>query len=139
MMDITLLLFLAVIVIVGLILVVIMGTRPRRAGVLDRAQYQKDWDEIVASVTSDASTQQFAILQADKLLDRALKEKGFQGNTMAERLTSASRVFSRRDAVWTAHKLRNRIAHDHNITITLPWTKKALNSFKRALKDVGAL
>ena len=58
---------------------------------------------------------------------------------MAERMTSASRVFSRRESVWAAHKLRNRIAHEHTVKINPEWTRKALASFKRALKDLGAI
>ena len=58
---------------------------------------------------------------------------------MGERLTSASRVFSRREAVWAAHKLRNRVAHEDTVRINPDLTRKALGSFKRALKDIGAI
>ncbi len=138
-MDSVIALMLAGIMIVGLILVVMMSVGRRGAKLLDKQQYQQDWLAIERSVTSDAGTQQFAILQADKLLDKALKEAGYTGQTMAERMTSASRVFSRRESVWAAHKLRNRIAHEHTVKINPEWTRKALASFKRALKDLGAI
>jgi hypothetical protein len=132
------LLFAAVIV-VGLVLLTLMGMGRKKSKSLDSAAYQKAWDELERSITADNATQQFAIIQADKLLDKALKESGYTGTTMAERMTSASRVFSQREAVWTAHKLRNRIAHEHTAKINPQWVKKALQSFKRALKDIGAL
>lgn len=129
----------AAVIIIGLTLIVIMGMARKSSKKLNVAQYTNEWDEIEASITNDHKTQQFAILQADKLLDKALKESGFRGETMAERMTSASRVFSQREAVWTAHKIRNRIAHESNVKINQQWAKKAMSSFKRGLKDLGAL
>lgn len=138
-MDTVIVMMVAGVVVVGLILIVMMSVGRKGKASLNQAQYQKDWLAIQSSVTKDASTQQFAILQADKLLDRALRESGYSGETMAERLTSASRVFSKREAVWVAHKLRNRIAHDDHVRINPEWTRKALASFKRALRDLGAI
>lgn len=129
----------AAVIIVGLSLMTMMGMAKKSSKKLNVAAYTSEWNEIESSVTSDQKTQQFAILQADKLLDKALKESGYRGETMAERMTSASRVFSQREAVWTAHKIRNRIAHESNVKINKQWASKALNSFKRGLKDLGAL
>ena len=138
-MDSMIVLLFAVVIVIGLGLLVVMGLSRKTSKKLDLEKYKKDWSDIEQSITADNKTQQFAIIQADKLLDRALKESGFSGNTMAERMTSASRVFSQRESVWTAHKLRNRIAHESNAKINQQWAKKALLSFKRALKDLGAL
>jgi len=138
-MDTMLMLLFAGVLVVGLILIFVMTMSRRGTRQLDRQAYQKDWLAIEMSVSSEPHSQQFAILQADKLLDRALRERGYKGETMGERMTAASRVFTRRDAVWAAHKLRNRIAHEDKVRINSGLTKKALASFKRALKDVGAI
>lgn len=138
-MELPIVLLFAAVIVVGLVLMAVMGMGRNRSKKLDVATFQKAWDDIESSITSDNNTFQFAIIQADKLLDKALKESGYAGTTMAERMTSASRAFSQREAVWTAHKLRNRIAHEHTAKINPIWAKKALQSFKRALKDVGAL
>lgn len=129
----------AAVIIIGLVLMAVMGLGRKSSKSLDKAVFKKAWDEIENSISDDNKTLQFAIIQADKLLDRALKEGGYAGTTMAERMTSASRIFSQRESVWTAHKLRNRIAHEHTAKINPQWAKKALQSFKRALKDIGAL
>lgn len=129
----------ALVLVIGITLLVIMTVSKKKSNRLNPDKYQREWASIETSITSDNKTQQFAIIQADKLLDRALKESGYAGTTMAERMTSASRVFSQREAVWTAHKLRNRIAHETNARIHDQWAKKAMASFKRALKDLGAL
>lgn len=138
-MDITLLLIFAGVIVVGLILIMVITTGRGGTKQFNKEAYQKDWLSIEMSVSNDPASQQFAILQADKLLDRALRERGYRGETMGERMTVASRMFTRRDAVWAAHKLRNRIAHDDKVMINAGLTKKALASFKKALKDLGAI
>ena len=121
----------------GLLAVVLLSRRGNRS--LDKEKYQQDWLAIEQSMQSDSASQQFAVLQADKLLDRALKDKGFKGQTMGERMTSASRLFSKRGHVWAAHKLRNRIAHESNVKLSDKLARQALVSFKRALRDIGAV
>jgi len=137
--DSAIILMFAGVVVVGLILIAMMAVGRKGRTTLNKVAYQKEWLTIEGSVTKDPSSQQFAVLQADKLLDKALRESGYAGQTMGERLTSASRVFSRREAVWAAHKLRNRVAHEDTVRINPDLTRKALGSFKRALKDIGAI
>jgi len=54
-----------------------------------------------------------AIIEADIILDDTLKQKGYLGSSLGERLKSISsgQLESLNDA-WEAHKVRNRIAHD---------------------------
>ena len=136
--NILLMFLLGVLVVAGLLFAVITFTR-RAPKTLNRAKYQSDWLTIEQSLSSEPGSWQLAVLNADKLLDRALKERSYKGNTMGERMVAAGRVFSKRDYVWAAHKLRNRLAHEEGISPTLNVTKQALASFKHALKDLGAL
>ncbi len=129
---------LGVLVVAVLLFAVITLTR-RAPKTLNREKYQTDWLTIEQSVSSEPGSWQLAVLNADKLLDRALKERNYKGNTMGERMVAAGRVFTKRDYVWAAHKLRNRLAHEEGITLTLKVAKQALASFKHALKDLGAL
>lgn len=122
---------------IGLLMIISLGRRGKSQ--LDKVTYQKEWLSIEGSVRSDAASQQFAIFQADKLLDRALRESGFAGETMGERMKNAKTSFTKRDAVWAAHKLRNRIAHEDKVAINPRLTRQALASFKRALRDLGAI
>lgn len=129
------------IVIVGIGLLVVIAVSKRGVKPLNKEQYQTSWITIEKSVinTDDPAKLQMAILYADKLLDKALKELRYKGESMGERMASASRVFTRREAVWAAHKLRNRIAHEEKVKINPQLTKKALASFKKALQDLGAI
>lgn len=77
-----------------------------------------------------------AILDADKLLDYALKVKGYQG-TLGEKLKKAGPRFSNKNAVWAAHKLRNQVAHELG-DVSKDIAKSALSGFKQALNDLGA-
>lgn len=133
--------------IISLIAIVLLGvlallagygaSRLRRTG-LDRSYYQKRWDEI-QSLLKSAEGQQLSIIEADKLLDEALRKLRFSGKTMGERLVSAQRNFSNPNNVWTAHKLRNRVVHEASVKLQKRQLQTALAAIRVALKDLGAL
>ena len=77
-----------------------------------------------------------SIWQADKLLDFALEKSGFSGS-LGEKLKKASSVFSDLDGVWSAHKLRNRMAHEMDHRAKAFEVKFALRMYKKALSDLG--
>jgi hypothetical protein len=79
-----------------------------------------------------------AIIDADKLLDEALRKHRFKGKTMGERLVSAQRMISDNDAVWYAHKLRNRLVHEPNVRLKKNEARTALAGFRQGLRDLGA-
>ena len=107
---------------------------------LNVEKYRSSWLKIDGAIEQgNPPTYQMAILNADKLLDNALKESKYSGNTMGERLKSADAAFSNVNAVWAAHKLRNRIAHEPDVTIRYDTARRAMTAFKQALKDIGAV
>lgn len=139
MMDKGLIALAAAAIIIALILFLIIHFSPK-SNTLDREKYQSRWLSIESkSKSGSVDAKHMAILQADKLLDLALKETGSRGQTMAERMKSRQGVWSNANAVWAAHKLRNRIAHDDNVNVSDDTARRALASFKRALKDLGAM
>ena len=75
------------------------------------------------------------ILEADKLLDFALGKYGFQG-TLGEKLKKAEKLFSDKNGVWFAHKMRNRFAHELDFEPSEFEFRKALESFHKALIDL---
>lgn len=110
----------------------------RRSSKLNKDYYREKWANIDAASTQEVGWVQ-AIVEADKLLDDALKKSGYKGKTMGERLVSASRAFSDKDRTWAAHKLRNRVVHETSIKLRKKHVQGALSAFQRALKDLGAL
>ncbi len=107
---------------------------------LEVEKYRRRWLEIEGLLSRDDQKRcQFAVIEADKLLDYAMKENGVKGDTMGERLKSAKEKWSDRNAVWTAHKLRNQIVHEENVQVGYDSARRALSGFKKALKDMGAI
>ena len=128
-------LFLAVVVVAGLVLLVGLGQFSRRRSGLDAKFYRDRWTKIEQVQKMGEAGWQVAIIQADKLLDQALRERGFSGDTMGDRLKSSHAG----DKVWAAHKIRNRIAHETDVKLNAIVVNQALRGFKQGLKNVGAL
>ncbi len=106
----------------------------------DIEAYQARFLAIENKLTRDnPATFMNAVIEGDKLLDRALNEIGVPGKTMGEKLKKAGDKFSNIDAVWHAHKLRNTVAHETDFDITYKQAATALLAYKQALKDLGAI
>lgn len=131
-------LFAAIVIVVALIFA-IMGVI-RKGGHVNVEKYRSKWLAIEQSLSkSTIQTAPLAIINADKLVDAALRERGIGGGTMGERMKTAEALWSRSDALWDAHKLRNRIAHETDTNVSYDQARRALAAYKRALKDLGAI
>jgi hypothetical protein len=127
-----------IVVLVALLgLVLGAGYLKRRPKMLDAAYFQNKWKEAQV-FCKDKATWPLAIINADKLLDDALKRRRFKGKTMGERMVAAQRELSDNDGVWFAHKLRNRLVHEADVNLKESDVKKALIGIRQALKDLGA-
>jgi hypothetical protein len=130
--------FLIIIIIFGVAVLAIVSRLARhRAPKLDQQYFQEKWLELLARVKTPEGMM-LAVIDADKLLDEALKRHHFKGKTMGERLVSAQRLIRDNDAVWYAHKLRNRLVHEPNIRLKKKEAQTALAGFKQGLHDLGA-
>jgi hypothetical protein len=79
-----------------------------------------------------------AILEADKLLNDALREAGIMGIQLGDRLKKANnRQIPNLNELWQAHKLRNQIAHEPNFRLKRDLAERALNTYETALKNLG--
>ncbi len=131
--------FLAGAIIFGIVVLVVVTKLSRRIpGRLNRQYYQERWLELLARVKTPEGMM-LAVIDADKLLDHALKQSGYRGKTMGERLVAAQRAISDNDGIWYAHKLRNRLVHEPQVRLKKREAQKALAAFKKALTDLGAL
>ena len=138
-MEVWLLLFFVAILLVG---GVVLGIITRRGGTnnLNVDKYRTEWLNIEQSVAKDNEmTCHMAILNADKLLDKALQQRGAKGETMGERMKSSQKTWSNANSIWSAHKLRNQIAHETNVKVNYQTCRQALRAFKQGLKDLGAI
>ena len=134
-----------VLILIAIFLVAVVGvvylvfTR-KSSPKLNIEKYQTKWLAVENSVSrNNSASWQLAIFNADKLVDLALKERRFAGQTMGERMKSAEKVWSNANHIWGAHKIRNRLAHETDVYLTYETTLRALTAFKQALKDLGAI
>lgn len=103
---------------------------------LNTKTVQSRWSIVETMTSQGGNGLRQAIMEADKLLDYVLQGKGYRGETMAERMRSANRVFSRRNDVWAAHKLRNALAHEVDFDLVPSQVKQSIKAFERAIKDL---
>lgn len=127
----------AVVILIALIFGAAWITK-RRFSKPNVEQFTRRWRDL-QKMCGDTKTWPLAIIDADKLLDEALKKSRFKGKTMGERLVTAQRTLTNNDGVWFAHKLRNKIVHEHYDNLRERDVKDALIGFRQALKDLGAL
>ncbi len=125
-------------IVIILLLIVGVGLLQRRPKVLKQIYFENRWKDL-QKLCKDKNTWSLAIINADKLLDEALKKRRFKGKSMGERLVAAQRNLTDKDGVWFGHKLRNRIVHDDEVKLKEKDVKQALLGFRQALKDLGAL
>ncbi len=117
-------------------LITFFARRPRKD--LNREYFKGKWKELQKGLAKP-ETWPMAIIQADNLLDEALKKRRFKGKTMGERLVSAQKSLSDNDTAWFAHKLRNKLVHEVDVKLTQKEVQKALMGLRQALRDLGAL
>lgn len=128
---------------IAVVIVVLLGVvfgasyLKRKPKVLNAVYFQDKWKE-AQGFCKDKSTWPLAVINADKLLDEALKRRKFKGKTMGERMVAAQRELSDNDGVWYAHKLRNRLVHEADVKLKEADVRKALIGTRQALKDLGA-
>ena len=135
MIEIALIAVVAVIVVIGGILFIYRKRHPRA---LKTERYQEKWREMQKLCAAKETWGQ-AVVEADRLFDKALRKKGFAGKSMGERLTKAQRVISNNEGAWFGHKLRNKIEADPEAKLKESEVKQALIGIRQALKDLGAL
>lgn len=138
--NLSLIFFLAAVLIVGGLLFAVIALTKRGPRALDVEKYRSRWLSIEQQLKRDeTASYQMTILNADKLVDQALIERGMSGKTMGERMKAAQTKWTNANHIWTAHKLRNQIAHEPDVKLDYEGARRALIAFKQALKDLGAI
>ncbi|MBR2710124.1 hypothetical protein IKF02_00605 [Candidatus Saccharibacteria bacterium] len=132
--------FVVAVLIVAVMLLLAIKLTGKRNHKFNIEEYQTRFLRIENRLNkNNSATFALSIINADKLLDRAMHEAGIPGKTMGDRLKKAGGRFTNIDAVWRAHKLRNAIAHEDDLEITYRQAASALLIYKQALKDLGAI
>ena len=89
---------------------------------------KSEWDH-VKSIEEPAAR----LMEAEKVADGLLSALDYQG-TFAEKLISTGPRFTNIESVWSAHKLRNRIAHEPGMKITEKDADQAVKAFESVVR-----
>lgn len=122
----------------AVLMILVLAIQRRRPRKINSAGSMERWHSLQKNCSNKKTWPQ-AILEADKLLDDTLKRLRYRGKTTGERLVAAQHKLSNNESVWFGHKLRNRILDNDLKKISKQDTLEALNGFRQALKDLGAL
>ncbi len=130
----------AIIVLIVAIRWIIRKVRQPELLGMSKEDIHKTWQEIELLVSQNSEmSYKLAVLEADKLLDHALKSMGFGGNTLGERLKLACYRFPRLKRVWQAHLLRNKLVHEASFHLSRGAARGAIGQFRDALKELSVL
>ncbi len=97
-------------------------------------------DDVLAHIaSSNPNDWKLAIIEADIILDEALKSRGFVGNSLGERLKSISPTqLASLNEAWEAHKVRNRIAHEGaDFVLTKRIADETITRYRRVFNELG--
>ena len=112
-------------------------------GIQDKEDIKRKWQEIEQLISfGKPSNFKTAILEADKLLDHALRLLGYRGSTMGDRMKAISRNKFERDFfddMWQAHKIRNEMVHNMNYEVLNFEAKRVVRQFERVLQELDVL
>ena len=92
------------------------------------------WENILSLVNGfNANEWRIAVIDADNLLEEALEENKFYGDSIGDRLKKAD--FTTIQNAWEGHKIRNKIAHDSDYDLTQREAKSAISNFGRVFAE----
>lgn len=105
---------------------------------VDIERFNQSWQDVLSHLNSaNESEWKLAIIEADKLVDDLLIQKGYQGESLAERLNMVDKKSMKSfELLWEAHKMRNRIAHKLDFKINRSEALRALSYYEEALKEL---
>lgn len=121
-----------------LLLLLVIFVMRRRSRKIRPGVFLQNWQNL-QKLCASRDTWPLAVINADKLLEQAVKKKRFKGKTMGERLVSAQHQFANNDGVWFAHKLAQKLLADTPVKLREADVKRALVGVRQALRDLEIL
>jgi uncharacterized protein YutE (UPF0331/DUF86 family) len=104
-------------------------------------KFSKKWKKVQKHLESGFESEaKLAIIEADSMLDDVLKEMGYPGESLGERLEKLSTDFlPNLEEVKKIHSIRNNIVHDPYYKLDPSEAKKNLEVYEKALIYLQAL
>lgn len=108
---------------------------------LRTAMLRERWESIVKKFSlGTPESARLAVIEADALVDTALKAMEIPGEHLADRLSSLdSEELKSIDNLWKAHRMRNDLVHTPGFIISSAGAKMALDHYEAFLKEIEIL
>lgn len=99
------------------------------------------WQKTQARLeTAQEAEYKLAVIEADSMLDEALKRMSFPGVTVDERLQNLSTaIVANVEELRQAHALRNNVVHDPNFRLSLDEARKTISAFEKAFQSLDLI
>lgn len=112
-----------------------------RGSVVSTGRLGKQWGKIRERLEHMSEAEwKIAVIEADNLVDDLLRRMGYVGTSMGERLKSITPAqVQTLDAIWIAHKIRNRIVHDPEARLLHKEAREAIGNFELFLREAQVL
>lgn len=101
--------------------------KKRKLGGEDKKEIRKLWSGVEKIEDSVRK-----LTEADAVLEKALSKLGYEGS-MAEKLKKAGPRFPHTQAIWEAHKLRNKVVHEPGIQLNDKDAESSIRVLKKAI------
>ncbi len=75
------------------------------------------------------------VIAADAILDKILSALGYEG-TFKDKFEIAQSRFKNSEAIWQAHKLRNKMTHEPEVMISEKTQILALRAYLKAFRQI---
>ena len=104
-------------------------------------KFDVQWQRIQKMVDTGLEPEaKLAIIEADGILNEALKRMGYKGETLGERLDKATAdVLPNLEEVLKIHGVRSNIIHDPSYSLDIAEAKMALEVYRQALIELNVL
>ncbi len=117
------------------------GRKKETIVTLRKSFFEGQWKAIERKVREGAPDSfRIAIIEADALADRLLKQIGLKGEHMADRLERiSSEELKSIERLWRAHRMRNNLVHTPGQAVTYEEAKSVLSDYEAFFKEVGVI
>ncbi len=112
----------------------------RRTFALRDEVLRERWDTVMRRATRSPDSLKLAVVEADKMVDDALRRLNIEGDTMADRLKQLHPdEITTLDRIWRSHRLRNMIVHTPGFEMAQSDGEKAIEDFEAFLREIRIL
>lgn len=108
---------------------------------LRKGRILSKWSDVSRRMqTNDESEWKLAIIEADSILDEVIKQLGYSGDTMGERMKNIKPGnFPYLDDAWRVHKVRNFIAHDASYKLKRETAQRAMDIYGKIFNQFNVV